>query len=97
MSFMPELDNLSLDDLIARFHAPATEHAGYEDIYCSEIAHQIWFQHDEAGKAFLQEELERVRDDEIRLNAVLASLWFLPPHDPVGIQINLIYLDHANE
>jgi hypothetical protein len=81
MSFMPELDNLSLDELIARFHRSVTGHAGYEDIYYSEIAHQIWFQHDEAGKAFLLEKLERVRDDAIRLNTVLASLWFLPPHD----------------
>lgn len=97
MSFMPELDNLSLDELIARFHGPAIGHEGYEDSYYSEVAHQIWFQHDEAGKAFLLEELERVRDDEIRLRAVLGSLWFLPPHDPVGTQLNLFYLDHAND
>ncbi len=93
----PELNNLSLDVLIARFRGPSTEPEGYEQNYYDEIAHQIWFQHDEAGKAFLLEELERVRDDEIRLRAVLGSLWFLPPHDPVGTQINLFYLDHANE
>jgi HEAT repeat protein len=46
---------------------------------------------------FLLEELERVRNDETRLRAVLGSLWFLPPHDPVGTRINLFYLDHANE
>ena len=74
MSFMPELDNLSLEELIARFHGPAIGHEGYEDSYYSEVAHQIWFQHDEAGKVFLLEELERVRDDETRLRAVLGSL-----------------------
>jgi HEAT repeats/HEAT repeat len=43
------------------------------------------------------EELERVRDDETRLRAVLGSLWFLPPHHPIGTQIHLLYLNHANE
>ncbi len=97
MSFMPELDNLSLDELIARFRGPAIGHEGYEDSYYSEVAHQIWFQHDEPGKAFLLDELECVREDETRLRAVLGSLWFLPPHDPLGTRINLFYLDHAND
>ena len=61
------------------------------------LPHQIWFQLDEAGKAFLLDELERVREDETRLRAVLGSLWFLPVQDPVGTRINLFYLDHANE
>ena len=59
MSFMPELDNLSLEELIARFHWPAIGHEGYEgyeDSYTAEVANQIWFQHDEAGKVFLLEE-----------------------------------------
>ena len=97
MSFMPELDNLNLDELIARFRGTATGHEDEEQVYYDEIAHQIWFQHDEAGKAFLLDELERVREDETRLRAVLGSLWFLPAHDPVGTRINLFYLDHANE
>jgi HEAT repeat protein len=45
----------------------------------------------------LLEELECVHDDEVRLNAVLGSLWFLPPHRPFGTERRLFYLDHAND
>jgi len=61
MSNLPELDNLSLDELIARFRGPAIGHEGYEETYYSEVAHQIWFQHHTKGQAFLLEELERAR------------------------------------
>ena len=46
---------------------------------------------------FLLEEREQVRDDEIRLGAVLGGLWLLPPHHPLGTQTYLFYLDHSNE
>ena len=32
MSFMPELDNLSLDELIVRFRGPATGHEDEEQV-----------------------------------------------------------------
>jgi hypothetical protein len=51
MSFMPELDNLSLDELIARLRGPAVRHEGYEDMYYSEVAHQIWFSARRGGKS----------------------------------------------
>ncbi|HEY7020003.1 MAG TPA: hypothetical protein VH349_02725 [Ktedonobacterales bacterium] len=97
MSFMPELDNLSLDELIARFHGPAVGHEDEVQVYYDEIAYRMPEQHGANGTAFLLGELERVREDETRLRAVLGGLWFLPPHDPVGTQINLFYLDHAND
>jgi hypothetical protein len=54
-------------------------------------------QYGENGTTLLLEELERVREDETRLRAVLGSLWFLPPHDPVAMRIIRFYLDHAND
>jgi len=62
-----------------------------------EIAYRMSEQYGENGTTLLLEELERVREDETRLRAVLGSLWFLPPHDPVGMRIILFYLDHAND
>jgi hypothetical protein len=43
VGFTPELDNLSLEELIARFRGPATGLEGYEQAYYDEITHQIWF------------------------------------------------------
>jgi HEAT repeat protein len=97
MSFMPELGNLSLDELIARFRGPATEHEDEEQVYYDEIAYRMPERHGENGTIFLLEELERVRDDEIRLQAALGGLRFLPPHHPLGTQIHLFYINHANE
>jgi hypothetical protein len=97
MSFMPELDNLSLDELVARFRGPATGHEDEEQVYYDEIAYRMPERHGENGTAFLLEELDRVRDDEIRLVAVLGGLRFLPPHHPRGTRIYLFYLDHSND
>jgi hypothetical protein len=94
---MPELDNLSLHELIARFGGPATGHEDEEQVYYDEIAYLMPERHGANGTAFLLRELGQIRDDETRLGAVLGGLRFLPPHDPVGIQITRFYLDHANE
>jgi len=97
MSFMPELDNLSLDELIVRFRGPATGHEDEEQVYYDEAAYRMPERHGEKGLVFLLEELEQVRDDEIRLGAVLGGLWLLPPQHPLGTQTYLFYLDHSNE
>jgi hypothetical protein len=38
MSFTPALDNLSLEQSIARFRGPATGRAGEEQVSCAESA-----------------------------------------------------------
>jgi HEAT repeat protein len=97
MSFYPGLDNLSLDALIARFRGPSIEPKGYEQIYHDEIAYQMSERHGEEAVAFLLEELERLRDDDIRLGAVLTALEDSPPHHPFATQIYLYRLGDTGE
>jgi hypothetical protein len=65
MSFMPELDILSLDELIVRFHGPAAGHEDEEQVYHDEIAYRMPEQHGENGTAFLLDVLERVHNHKI--------------------------------
>jgi hypothetical protein len=74
MSYLPYLDNLTLEKLIARFHGPNPEGDGY--IYYDEVAIKIR-EKGKIGNRWLTRTLKIMDDsDEERLRAVLLALRF---------------------
>jgi hypothetical protein len=72
MGFYPELDNITLDELIERFRAAQPDPV-YAAGWFTEIGFQIG-KHGEQGIAFLLEERPHVESDEDRLRGVLLGL-----------------------
>ena len=70
MSFYSELDNLSLSELMARFHDAPLEGEEYGYTYYSEVALLIREQ-GEAGVEFLWNEAQQA--DTIRLRGILLA------------------------
>lgn len=71
MSFYPELDHLTLQELIAHFQGSPLEGEEYADVYYQEVANLIGAQ-GEVGVAFLQGEIKKA--DTARLRAILFAL-----------------------
>ena len=79
MSFYSELDNLSLSELIARFHGAPLEGDEYAYTYYSEVALLIR-QKGKAGVEFLWNEAKKA--DTTRLRATLLALTQPPLEEP---------------
>jgi hypothetical protein len=77
VSFMPELDNLTLDQLIERFRGACPDGAEYAVTYYMEVGNRIALTGD-AGLAALRTEVARVEDDTARLRGVLTGLLWTP-------------------
>jgi HEAT repeat protein len=71
MSFYPELDHLTLQELIVHFQDSPLEGEEYADVYYQEVANLIGAQGD-TGIAFLQGEIKKA--DAVRLQAILFAL-----------------------
>ena len=71
MSFYPELDHLTLQELIAHFQSSPLEGEEYADVYYQEVANLIGVK-GEAGIAFLWREIEKA--DTARLRGILFAL-----------------------
>jgi len=89
MSTYYELDPLSFDELIARFHSPPPDGNEYEFVYYSEVAELIIAKGDQAGIDFLRSELDRARLDKLR--AILSTLAPLLLNDP-AFKMRLVLL-----
>ncbi len=81
MSVYPELDGLSLPELIQRFHGPPLDGKTSATAYYMEVAARIGEQGND-GMRFLQEQAGRVADDEPRLRAVMLGLTTPRSTDP---------------
>jgi len=73
MSVYPELDELSLPELIQRFLGPPLNGKTSATAYYMEVAARIGEQGND-GMRFLKEQVDRVADDEPRLRAVMLGL-----------------------
>jgi HEAT repeat protein len=82
MSFYPELDQLNLEALAARFKMPDPEGEEYEAAYYSELASLIAKQ-GELGIAFLAEQLDK-EDNTARMRAILSALTEPGLEKPLG-------------
>lgn len=71
MSFYPELDHLSLQELITHFQSPPLEGEEYADVYYQEVANLIGAK-GEVGIAFLRREIKEA--DTARLRGILFAL-----------------------
>ncbi len=86
MSLYPELDNLDLDELIARFHGPPLDGEAYARAYYDEVAVRIG-QQGAAGQDFLLGEIKRADAD--RLGAIFLAFTFVQP-EPASVQDILV-------
>lgn len=89
----PALDNLSLDELIQRFRAPAPDAEGAA-LYFGELAIRIQ-RFGEPGLRFLLDEHPAIKRDEERLRALLLGLTYERRDDAAVREILLGYLDDA--
>jgi HEAT repeat protein len=92
MSFYPELDQLNLEALAARFKMPAPEGEEYGAAYYSEVASLIARQ-GERGIAFLEEQLDK--EDTARMRAILSALTEPGLEKPLGPERLVPYLADA--
>jgi hypothetical protein len=81
MGFYPELDHLSLDQLIDRFHGPPPDGPEYATAFYQEVA-SLMRQFDPQGLDTLLQELQRKNPNTERLRGMLLGLTFPPPTDP---------------
>lgn len=79
MTFYPELDHLTLQELIAHFQGLPLEDEEYADAYYQEVANLIGTQ-GEVGIAFLWREIEKA--DTAKLRAILFALTEAQLDDP---------------
>lgn len=79
MSFCPELDSLSLNELIAKFHGPPPEDDPEGDFFYEEAAVKI-AEHGEPGFAFLRGAIDA--SDESHLRGVILALSWKAPGEP---------------
>lgn len=95
MSFYPELEELSLEDLINRFRAPlGNVHSIYHEevpTYYAEVARMIRLQ-GEDGVRFLRDEVRNA--DTERLRAILSALAWPKLDDPT---LPDVFLSHLND
>lgn len=89
MSFYPELDHLTLKELIARFRGLPLEGEEYAVVYYQEVANLIRMK-GEAGIAFLQQEITKA--DSPRLQAILFALTAARFYTPEFRELLLSYL-----
>lgn len=89
----PELDELSLEDLIRLFRAPAPE-PEYAALYYGEVAIRIQA-FGEPGLEFLIGERPAIERDEDRLCALLLGLTRERRDDPAVIELLLAYLEDS--
>ena len=87
MSFYPDLDNLSLDELIQRFRGPPPD-AEESAIYYGEVAVCIQ-RFGEPGLGFLLDERAAIEQDEDRLRALLLGLTY-ERRDDTGVRALLL-------
>lgn len=90
MTFYPELDQLNLEELIARFEIPPPEGEEYADAYYLEVASLIG-QKGEQGVAFLVEQLGKA--DTARLRAILSALTGAGLETPLTAEQLFSYLE----
>ncbi len=99
MSFYPELDNLSLENLINRFRMTFNEaraHGSYseeeEELYYAEVAGAIKLR-GEDGVKFLKGEVYNCSEDAVRLRAIVSALAWPKLDDPDLPELFLSYLN----
>jgi hypothetical protein len=92
VSFYPELDQLNLEALAARFKMPPPEGEAYAAAYYSEVASLIAKQ-GERGIAFLEEQLDK--EDTARMRAILFALTKPGLEKPLGTERLVSYLADA--
>ena len=90
MSFDPQLDNLTLQELITYFQSSPFEGEEYGDIYYQEVASLIG-KKGEAGIVFLQGEIEKA--DTPRLRGILFALTEARLDKPEFRKLLLSYLN----
>lgn len=91
MTLYPELDNLSLDELIACLHGPPLDGAEYARAYYDEVAIHIQ-RHGAAGIALLLGQIHH--PDADRAGAIILALTF-PQPEPAGLRD--ILLSHLRD